>query len=43
MGDFKSYVKAFDEIDKKFIPERIETNDSIKEIWKDNKLHVPSL
>ncbi|RKE82795.1 hypothetical protein [Chryseobacterium sp. AG363] len=43
VGDFKLYVKAFDEIDKKFIPERIETNDSIKEIWKDNKLHVPSL
>ncbi len=43
VSDFKSYVKAFDEIDKKFIPERIETNDSIKEIWKDNKLQVPSL
>ncbi|MGE8512486.1 MAG: hypothetical protein ACN6N7_07285 [Chryseobacterium culicis] len=42
VNDFKSYLKIFDEIDKKFIPLRIENNDSIKEIWKDNKLQMTS-
>ncbi|MCU7618625.1 hypothetical protein NZ698_15630 [Chryseobacterium sp. PBS4-4] len=38
LDDFKNYLNEFNKIDKKFIPNRIETLEMIKQAWKDEKI-----